>query len=308
MHLPPCDGDPYITDGGIETTLIFDYGLDLPNFASFVLLDSPQGMAALRRYFQTYTDLAVSLGVGMVLESPTWRANPDWGRMLGYSLNALADIDHRAVSLMEEFRAQLDEHGLDSVISGDLGPRGDGYIPSARMTANEAADYHRPQIDAFAGTEADVISVLTMNYIEEATGIALAAHDARMPVVVSFTVETDGRLPTGDPLGRAIEEVDAATGGYPAYYMINCAHPTHVLADQAGSASWQKRVRGLRANASSMSHTELNESTALDQGDLSSFGALHASLNREFPHLSVVGGCCGTDHRHVELACRAVFS
>jgi S-methylmethionine-dependent homocysteine/selenocysteine methylase len=306
-RLPQCEGESFITDGGIETTLIFHYGLELPSFASFVLLDTPEGQAALRRYFQTYADLARELSVGLVLESPTWRANTDWGRALDYSPAALADIDRRSIALLEEFRGQLDSHDLTTVLSGNMGPRGDGYVPSARMTVTEAADYHRPQIEAFAGTEADLVTVLTMNYVEEAVGIVRAARELAMPVVVSFTVETDGRLPAGDTLGGAIEETDAATDGYAAYFMVNCAHPSHLLG-RIDAAPWRERVRGLRANASAMSHAELNESTTLDEGDLSSFGPLHADLHRHFPRLSVIGGCCGTDHRHVERACRAVFA
>jgi homocysteine S-methyltransferase len=307
-RLPQGQGEFFITDGGIETTLIFHYGLELPSFASFVLVDTPEGQAALRRYFQTYTDLARELGVGLVLESPTWRANTDWGLGLGYSPAALADIDRRSIALLEEFRAQLDRHGLMSVLSGNMGPRGDGYVPSARMTVTEALEYHRPQIESFVGTEADCVTVLTMNYVEEAVGIVRAARELAMPVVVSFTVETDGRLPTGDTLATAIEETDAATDGYAAYYMINCAHPSHLLGRIDAAGSWHERVRGVRANASTMSHAELNESTALDEGDLASFGPLHADLRRRFPRLSVIGGCCGTDHRHVERACRAVFA
>jgi S-methylmethionine-dependent homocysteine/selenocysteine methylase len=295
-----------VTDGGIETTLIFHYGLELPAFAAFTLLDTAQGRAALQRYFSTYTDLAQHLGLGLVLESPTWRANPDWGAQLGYSPTQLAAVQRRAISFMEDFRPLLDRHGLPSVISGNIGPRGDGYAPSSVMTAPEAAAYHRPQIEVFAGTEADVVSAFTLNYVDEAIGIALAARSLAMPVVLSFTVETDGRLPTGHSLQEAIEAADAATDRYPAYYMINCAYPTHVLGGLETAAPWRQRVRGVRANASAKSHAELNEATILDEGDPAAFGALHAALERHFPDLCVVGGCCGTDHRHVEQACLAL--
>lgn len=305
-HLPPCEGTVFLTDGGIETTLIFHYGLDLPAFASFPLLNSREGQAALRRYFQTYTDLARRLGLGLVLESPTWRASPSWAGQLGFPVAGLDGIQRRAIAMMEEFREQMDGSGLPSLIGGDIGPRGDGYVVSDLMTADEAEEYHRPQIEAFAATEADMISALTLNYVEEAIGIAQAARAANMPVVLSFTVETDGRLPTGDTLQRAIERTDAATDGYPSYYMSNCAHPTHLLSERGPPGPWQARVLGVRANASARSHAELNDSTELDAGDPGAFGGLHAALRQQFPALCVIGGCCGTDERHVEQACRAL--
>ena len=304
--LPPSRGQPFLTDGGIETTLIFHYGLELPSFAAFTLLDTSAGQAALHRYFSTYADLARRLRLGLVLESPTWRASPDWAAPLGYSPDHLRDVHHRSIQLMERFRAVLDRDGLASVIAGDIGPRGDGYVPSALMTATQAADYHRPQIEAFAETEADVVSALTLNYVDEAIGIALAARSAAMPVVLSFTVETDGRLPTGETLQAAIEATDAATDAYPAYFMVNCAHPTHVLRGLSPEGSWRRRVRGIRANASPRSHAELNEATALDAGDPVAFGALHATIRKQLLALCVIGGCCGTDHRHVEQACLAL--
>jgi len=306
QRLTPFDGAPLLTDGGIETTLIFDYGLDLPCFASFPLLEFPQGQAALRRYFQTYTDLARRLGLGLVLESPTWRASPSWAALLGFPVDRLDAIQHRAIAMMEEFRGQLDQSGLPSLISGDIGPRGDGYVPSALMTVREAEEYHRPQVAAFASTEADLVSALTLNYVDEAIGIARAARAGGVPVVLSFTVETNGRLPTGDTLQRAIERTDAATEGYPSYYMCNCAHPSHILAGLGPPGPWRSRVAGIRANASARSHAELDESAELDAGDLQDFGRLHGRLKEHFPSLRVIGGCCGTDERHVEAACRAL--
>ena len=303
--LPQSRGTPFLTDGGIETTLIFHYGLELPSFAAFTLLDTSAGQAALHRYFTTYTDLARRLQLGLVLESPTWRASPDWAAPLGYSADRLRDIHRRSIQLMEGFRAVLDRDGLPAVIAGDIGPRGDGYVPSAVMTSTQAADYHRPQIEAFVHTEADFVSAITLNYVDEAIGIALAARSASMPVVLSFTVETDGRLPTGQTLQGAIEATDAATDAYPAYYMVNCAHPTHVLRGLS-TGPWRRRLRGIRANASPKSHAELNEATALDEGDIREFGALHLKLRDQLPALSVIGGCCGTDQRHVELACVAL--
>jgi S-methylmethionine-dependent homocysteine/selenocysteine methylase len=307
--LPQVDGGLFITDGGLETTLIFQHGLELPDFAAFALLNRPGGDGELRRYFDGYAAIAKRLGAGMVLESVTWRASRDWGVRLGYDAAALASVNRRAVEFLEEIRAELWEANVRSVISGCVGPRGDGYDPGIAMSAAMAQAYHSAQIETFAGTAADMVTAITMNYVDEGIGIARAARAAGMPVAISFTVETDGRLPTGQSLGDAIEETDAVTSAYPAYYMVNCAHPTH-FSHLLGSEPWTARIRGLRVNASTKSHAELNESTTLDDGDPVALGALHAEIKRRLPQLSVLGGCCGTDHRHVEQiaeACMPLF-
>lgn len=288
-----------ITDGGMETTLIFKQGFDLPHFAAFVLLDDSAGRDALRAYYRSYIDIAEARSVGIVLDTPTWRANPDWGEKLGYGTETLTDVSRRAVALLEELRTP------QVVVSGCIGPRGDGYRVDAEMSPQEAESYHTPQIEAFAETSADLVTALTLTYADEATGIVHAAAAAEVPVVISFTVETDGRLPSGQSLGEAIEQVDGATDGAASYFMVNCAHPTH-FADALEQAPWAERLRGVRANASKKSHAELDEAEELDEGDPDELAARYRELRDRLPNLSVVGGCCGTDHRHVEAVCAAV--
>jgi S-methylmethionine-dependent homocysteine/selenocysteine methylase len=308
--LPQLGADLFLTDGGIETTLIFHEGLELPDFAAFDLLKRPDGERALRKYFRTYADLAKTFGAGLILESATWRASADWGARLGYDARALADANRRAVRLLEDLRDELGRDAGPVVISGCVGPRGDGYNPVDTMSEADAAAYHRPQIEALADTAADLVTAITMNYAQEAVGIARAAEAAGMPVAIAFTVETDGRLPTGQTLRAAIEQVDGATARYPAYYMINCAHPAHFAPVLAERQPWMERIRGLRANASRKSHAELNEAAELDVGDPVELGAEHAELKRRQPQLTVMGGCCGTDHRHIQqiaAACSPLF-
>ncbi len=297
QHLPQIDGDLFLTDGGIETSLIFHQGLDLPEFAAFVLLDSDEGLDALRRYYEPYVALARESGAGLVLESPTWRASPGWAARLDVSPEKLDALNRQAIGLMEELRGSAGDAPV--VISGCVGPQGDGYRPAELLSADAAREYHSTQIGTFADTAADMVTAITMTYADEAIGVTQAAGDAGLPVVISFTVETDGRLPTGQGLGDAIEEVDAATGGAPAYYMINCAHPTHFDDVLASDEPWRDRIRGLRANASTMSHDELDEAEELDDGDPDDLGTRYAALRSRLPNLNVVGGCCGTDHRHV---------
>lgn len=308
--LPQLRDGLFLSDGGIETTLIFHDGLDLPDFAAFHVLKTPAGEAALRKYFRAYVDLAKRFGTGLVLESATWRSSPDWGARIGYSLEELDEANRKAIWLLEEIRKEYQTERTPIIVSGCVGPRGDGYVPGDVMSAKEAEDYHYRQIEIFAKSSADLVTAITMNYVEEAVGIAQAAKKTGIPVVLSFTVETDGNLPTGQTLKSAIQQVDKETGGYPAYYMINCAHPTHFEHVVSDGGDWLQRIRGIRANASHMSHDELNEAPELDEGNPVELGMQYARLKQRIPTLSVMGGCCGTDHRHIEqiaTACIPLF-
>ena len=287
----------YITDGGLETTLIFHEGLELPDFAAFDLLKDPAGVDALRRYYAPYVAIARERGLGVVLDTPTWRASRDWGERLGYSPVELADANRRAVELIRDIAEAAPD--VPAVLNGVIGPRGDGYVVGEAMTADEAGDYHAEQIGTFAGAGVDMVSAITMTYVDEAIGIARAAEDAGVPSVISFTVETDGRLPSQQPLREAIEQVDAETDSAPAYFMINCAHPTHFARVLEEGGEWLERIGGLRTNASTMSHAELDEAEELDDGDPADLGAQHAAVHPHLPGVCVLGGCCGTDARHV---------
>jgi homocysteine S-methyltransferase len=309
--LPQLGGGLFLTDGGIETTLVFHDGLDLPEFASFLLLRDSKGRASLRGYFESYSQIARRFEAGLILETATWRASADWARKLSYSAVELAEANRQSVRMLEQIRREFESEQTPVVISGCVGPRGDGYIPSNAMTPAEAEAYHREQVETFQATAADLVTASTMNYAEEAIGFARAAQNAGMPAVISFTVETDGNLPTGQPLREAIQQVDSATSSYPSYYMLNCAHPSHFEHIFAEAAPEYQRIQGLRANASAKSHAELNDSTELDAGDPVALGDRYARLKRSsLPYLNVVGGCCGTDTRHIgqiAQACAPLF-
>lgn len=303
--LPMLEDRLFLTDGGSETWLIFDRGLDLPEFASYPLLATADGRAIFVEYLAPYLKTARELGCGFVIETPTWRASADWGAKLGHDATELDRLNRLAVAEAVTARAAA---ALDApvVISGNIGPRRDAYIGDTAMTADEAAEYHHAQIATFADTDADLVTALTITNVEEATGLALAAQALRMPIVIGFTVETDGRLPTGTTLADAITAVDAATEIWPSYYLINCAHPTHFVGALDPGAAWAHRIRALRANASAMSHAELDEAEELDAGDPADLAAHYRLLRDMMPWISVVGGCCGTDHRHVDAIGRAL--
>lgn len=302
--LPRPHGRPFITDGGLETTLVFQEGVDLPHFAAFPLALSERGRAILARYFAPYLAEARARRVGLVLDTPTWRASPDWAARLGLTAEELREANLEGAAFVRTLR-ERHGGGAPVVLNGVLGPRGDGYVVGETMTAREAAIYHAPQMEAFREARLDMASAITMTYAAEAIGIALAAKARGLPVAISFTVETDGRLPSGETLPEAIARTDAATDEYPLYYMVNCAHPDHFAAVLEESGHWRERLGGVRANASRRSHAELDAATELDAGDPAELGRDIRRLRAAVPGLCVLGGCCGTDHRHVAAICEA---
>ena len=307
-NLPQLSDRLFLTDGGTETTLIFHQGLHLPEFAAFDLLKDPFGYEALVKYFRSYARLAQKYQVGFVLESVTWRASQDWGVKLGYSATDLAALNRLAISLLKDIRDEYENGKTPMVISGCIGPRGDGYNPIELMNEKEAEQYHLTQVETLADTNADFISAMTITYVEEAIGICRAAQQANIPVVISFTLETNGQLPTGQPLADAIAQVDRATHNAPIYYMINCAHPLHFAHVLQGDGDWLKRIKAIRANASIKSHAELDEAEELDDGNPVELGIQYQKLKTLLPNLNILGGCCGTDIRHIEEICKASLS
>ena len=288
-----ADG-PFVTDGGLETDLLFHHGFDLPEFAAFPLLENRAGRAALDAYYDQYAAIARAVGQGLLLETPTWRANPDWGAKMGYDRAALDRANREAVAFA---RGAQDRAGVDrSLVVGVHGPRGDGYVSGTRPDPDEAAEYHAVQALSFAAVGADLVHAMTLTTPEEGIGVVRAARSAGLPVAVSFTVETDGRLPDGTPLGTAVERVDAVAA--PDWFGINCAHPTHVARAFDGGI-WQERIGGVRPNASTQTHEELDAMEELHEGDLDLLTSSFERLRSQLPNLAIVGGCCGTDARHV---------
>ena len=303
--LPQLTGERlFITDGGLETTLIFHDRVELPCFAAFHLLGEERGVRLFHNYFDRYLEVAEEQDAGMILDTVTWRASPDWGKRLGYGPDETTAVNRRAVMLAHDIAAR--HGGVETVINGCMGPRGDGYAPGSLMPPEEAEDYHWVQASALADGGVDMLTALTIPYVEEGVGIVRAAEDLGVPVALSFTVETDGRLPSGQPLREAIEQVDEETTVGPVYFMVNCAHPTHFADTLADEGPWLERIRGIRANASTKSHAELDDSDELDEGNPEELASDYQKLRELLPNLAVVGGCCGTDHRHVAEVCAAV--
>lgn len=303
----PGGATRFIGDGGLETTMIFERGIELPEFASFLLLDDERGRAALRGYYAGYIDLAAAHGVGFTLDTPTWRASRNWGERLGRSERELGEVNRAAVELGLRLREERrDEAPI--VVCGTIGPEGDAYRPARVLGADEAAAYHAPQVEALVAAGVDMVSAYTLSYVDEAIGIVGAAVAAGVPASISFTVETDGALPDGTPLADAVERLDRETAAAARYLMVNCAHPSHFGPELAGGGDWRERIAGIRANASRRSHAELDELAELDSGDPGELATEYRALADALPSLSVLGGCCGTDTRHVAAICAACLS
>jgi S-methylmethionine-dependent homocysteine/selenocysteine methylase len=292
----------FLTDGGVETDLIFHHGVELPEFASFVLHENAEGEALLRGYYLEYLDIAAQDGFGLVLETTTWRASQDWGSLLGYDAARLRAVNEQSVQFFNGLRAS-DAAG-PVVVSGCVGPRGDAYTDLGPASADEAFEYHLPQVEVLAGSGVDLVSALTLTNVAEAIGFVRAAQACSIRAVVSFTVETDGRLPSDMDLADAIDVVDRETDSAAAYFMINCAHPDHFAHVIESGKEKLGRVRGVRANASRLSHAELDESTELDDGNPAELGEQLAALHRDQAHITILGGCCGTDARHIAAIAR----
>ncbi len=298
---------PFITDGGLETTLIFKHGIDLPHFASFCLLDKPKYQEIIQQYYHNYLDIARKYKTGFILEAATWRANSDWGYKLGYSDQDLVSINQLAIQQLKSIRSAYQSQVKPILISGCIGPRSDGYTIQDKMNEQEASEYHDHQIKTFKESGVDLVTALTINYLEEGIGIVRSALKHGLPVVLSFTVETDGRLPSRQSLKQVIEYIDNKTNAYPIYYMLNCAHPSHFADQLEAESTWTNRISGIRANASCKSHAELDEATELDAGDQAELANWYNNLRKKLPELRVFGGCCGTDENHIEAITERVL-
>ncbi len=295
--LESIQGKLLLTDGGLETVMVFLEGLDLPHFASFTLLDSADGRDALDRYYLGFLHEAVAQRAGFVLDTATWRASAGWGAVMGLDAAQIDAVNRAAVAVVTDLRRAHMPPDLPILINGVIGPHGDAYAPDQVLSASAAQDYHHRQVAVLAEAGVDLVSAVTISSLGEVVGIAKAAMEVDQPVALSFTVETDGRLISGMSLEAAIDQTDAATNGAPLWYGTNCAHPDHFRHILTGD--WVRRIGSLRANASRQSHAQLDEATVLDDGNAEELAQDYQALLQVLPGLRVVGGCCGTDLRHV---------
>ena len=310
-------GARFLTFAGGETHLLFQQGFPLREFCAFEVLRDDRAFERMTNaVLRPIIDAAAAGGFGVITDCFLWRASPDYMAKLGYAPADVRRFNHEGVAMVRRLllaaASRPGGHPGPLVLAADPGPRGDGYKLDAgqRLDAEAARAYHMPQLAALAETDVAVVTALTMTSVAEAVGLGRAARDVGLPLIISPTVETDGTLPDGTSLGEFVTRVDEALGGDPLFYMVNCAHPTHVertleAARQRGEP-WLKRFRGFRANASAKSHQELDEATELDRGDVADLAARVAGLRGRYD-LWAIGGCCGTDAEHlgaIAAACR----
>ncbi len=307
QNLPQLDGGLFLTDAGLETDMIFNLGHDLPAFAAHTLLDTEAGTADATAYFERFLRLAGDTGAGFILDVPLWRTQPYFASEIGVSVDELRQATRKTVAFSANLRQRFSSNQCPIILNAQMGPRGDAYAPEEWIEADAAEAYHSEQLNWLKDTEIDMVSALTLTHVEEAIGIVRAAQKVGLPIVISFTLETDGNLPSGQSLGSAISETDAATGDGPIYYMINCAHPTH-FASSLDHPAVRARVKGLRCNASKLSHAELDACETLDDGDPAEFAQEYKSLINALPNANIFGGCCGTDLRHVAAVAKTVMT
>ena len=301
----------FLTFAGGETYLLFLQGFPLREFCAFEVVDDAEAWAQMESaLLRPIADAAAESGHGLITDCLVWRASGDYVERLGHGARGVDGVNRAAVArtrrFVDEWRSAGDERAraCPVLLAADLGPRGDGYALGADgpVPVEAAYDYHREQVRALAEAGIDLLVALTMTSTNEALGIARAAREHDLPVLVSPTVETDGTLPDGSSLGDFISTLDEATAKYPVGYIVNCAHPEHLeptlAAAAAARAPWLARLRGLRANASTLSHAELDESTELDRGDPNDLAERMRTLQSRYG-FTILGGCCGTDAEHL---------
>ncbi len=305
--LPQLNGKICLTEGGIETYMQYKKGHELRSFCLFDLMNDPKAVADLRVYHERLIEVALKHKVGAILDGIHYRTSKDWGELLGYSAQGLKDITIQGIEFYKDLARQYETADSPMPISGVVGPRGDAYAVGHIMSADEAQDYHSEQLETMKLAGADFATALTFNQVYEAIGVARAAHELDFPVVISFALGANGKLKTGPGLGEAITAVDQATNAAPAYFMVNCTHPVDFAPafDQPGR--WTNRLRGLRPNASSLAHGVLCQLGHLEEGNPAELAQQMAAMAERFPHISVWGGCCGTDYAHIDKIAAALL-
>jgi len=296
---PRLENKFYLTEGGSETEILYKWSFELPEFAMFTLLDDPEADNVIRGMFRRYFDVAAEHGTAMLLNGHDYRASPDWGAKLGYSSEDLRNVQHRVIRFLDDLRAEYADRVSDVYIAACIGPRGDAYGTGGDISADESEDYHSVQLHNLDGTAADMAVAATFNNVPEAIGVIRAANSIGIPIGVSLTLTPEGRLRSGPSLREAIETIDEASGGGAVWFGTNCAHPVEFEPALADAGPWLERLRYIRPNAAKMDKIALCSLGHLEDGDPVELGQQMGEVARRFPRVDILGGCCGTDERHL---------
>lgn len=301
-------GELFLTEGGSETEIMYRHGFELPEFAMFTLLENPKAVPIMRDMFCAQLDVAAEFGLSFLLTGLDYRASPDWGAKLGYSAQGLADANISAIEFLRDIAQGYEDQIPRLLVGGILGPRGDAYDLNQNITAESAEDYHSVQLNTLKAAGVDFVSAQTFNNVPEAVGVCKAASKMGVALSVGLTLDSTCRLKSGPSLAEAITEIDALTGEQaPDFYLLNCSHPVE-YEPALENASWIKRLRGVRPNASKMEKLALCKLGHLEDGDPVELGAQLGDLSQRFPHMDIFGGCCGTGDSHLREIAKALKS
>ncbi len=282
-----------LTDGAIETRAVYEFHRDLTDLEVFTLLGDAQGREILHTIYSTYAQIAAKFNVPMQLGTPTWRASRNW-------TGDVAEVNAQAVALVREVASST---GARVVIAGVIGPSSDGYDPSGALNTEDAVTYHREQASALASAGVDLLYAPTFPVTDELQGAARAMSEMKLPFAVAPMLHADGKMPDGTTLAAAIARLDEDAAARPWHYMLGCLYPTHAataLESLFRSApALAHRVVGLKANGSPLPPESLDGSTTLQTTAPDVFARDLWECAQNFG-LHVLGGCCGTDTRHIE--------
>ena len=293
------EGCFYLTESGTETEIMYKYGFELPHFAMFPLLDNPDAVSTMREIFRSYLEVVAKHGMCALMGGLDYRASPDWGELLGYSPQGLAEANHQSIDFLREIAKEYSSDIPEILIQGLIGPRGDAYERNETITEDEAEDYHSVQLETLKEADVDLALAITFNNIPESIGVARAAAKIGVPLGISLSLDSTSKLNSGPSLAEAIDTIEAETNRSPEFYSINCSHPVeYEPAIEPGD--WIHRVRGVRPNASKMEKIALCQIGHLEDGDPVELGELCGDLARRYPHMDIWGGCCGTWNTHLD--------
>lgn len=272
------------------------------------LIYQESGRAALETIYRQYLAIGQRYQLPLLLSTPTWRAGRE--RIAAAGL-AGRDLNGDNTRFLAKLRDGSGDYARQVAICGLMSCRGDAYKPDEAMSADAAADFHAWQADALAAAGVDFLLAATLPALSEALGLARAQAATGLPYVISFVARREGTLLDGTPLSVAISTIDAAVTPRPLAYLVNCTHASifrsALLNERNSSPLVKQRVIGLLANTAALSPEELNERTDLVEEAPAVFGRSVAALRSELG-MKILGGCCGTDQRHIECLARALVS
>jgi homocysteine S-methyltransferase len=301
------EGRFYLSEGGSETELMYKYGFELPHFAMFPLLNNSDAVLKMREMYISYLEVAAKHKICALMGGLDYRASPDWGELLGYSPEGLAEANLQSIEFLREIANEYTSEIPGILIQGYIGPRGDAYERNENITENEAEDYHSVQLETLKKADVDLAHALTFNNIPESIGVARAAAKIGVPLGISLRLDSSSKLNSGPSLVEAITAIDKETDQSPEFYSINCSHPLeYEPAIEPGD--WINRVRGVRPNASKLEKIALCQIGHLEEGDPVELGEQCGDLARRYPHMDLWGGCCGTWNRHLEEIAKNVLA